>query len=308
VDVLKEADFSLSSNQDVRAADEQVLETFSYAVANLKTEIARAEPEMWSAIDWSALQSADLLLIETLQTETMVGRRKIKAPQSLFMDGRHRIYYADEDELGKPQIGERLLVRFTSNAATDRLGYLWSYAWNMAKNFGEPDQMLELAYDSASDGEDFRRSFEMGGKNAKGKRLFSGAALEKLENERKRNRKVRPKSRRLKNFEGATIVGVTIIEANNKLKDVKPRSRPLVAQPTVSSPLKNSTSRPSPIKEWSELEKEERGFEILAAALKQIDDSDLENFTALRGIGADSIDNLKRFFEMRFLRGTRLMK
>ena len=303
VDVLTEADFSLSSKQDVWAADEQVLGTFSDAVAHLKTEIARAEPEMWSAIDWSALQSADLLWIETLQTETKVGRRKIKAPQSLFMDGRHRIYYADADELGKPQIGERLLVRFTSNAATDRLGYLWSYAWNMAKNFGEPDQMLELAYDSASDDEDFRRSFEMGGKNAKGKRLFSGAALEKLENERKRNREVLPKSRRLKNFEGATIAGVTIIEANNKLKEVKPRSRPLVAQPTALSPLKNSASRPSPIKEWSELEKEERGFEILAAALKKIDDSDLENFTALRGIGADSIDNLKRFFEMKVFAG-----
>ena len=51
--------------------------------------------------------------------------------------------------------------------------------------------------------------------------------------------------------------------------------------------------------EWTDQEKETRGFEILAAALKSLDGVDLGDFRALRNVGADSIDNLRRYFEMK---------
>ena len=57
------------------------------------------------------------------------------------------------------------------------------------------------------------------------------------------------------------------------------------------------------IKEWSDRERELQGFELLAGVLKQIDDLQLDDFSTLRGIGADSIDDLKRYFELKVFAG-----
>ena len=165
-----------------------------------------------------------------------------------------------------------------------------------------PDDELILASQLAEDSADPLQQLETGGKRAAGKRLFAGGALKNENLRGKRKLTPLPKPRRLKSFEGATIADVAIVEPDKKPRHVKTSRLSLVVDPASIRPPRDEPAR-SPLKEWGEKERQDRGFEVLAAALKQIYDLDLEDFSALRGIGADSIDNLKRFFELKAFAG-----
>jgi len=282
MEVLTETDFLLSPKQDIQSADETTKNTFKAAVATLKTEIARTDQNLWNAIAWSRLEGIELLQVNPLRTQTTVRQKKILVSQSLYMEEKHQLFYADGDQLGSPDIGERILVRFISGSTTERLGYLWSYAWSQAEERGGPAQMLELAQNAAESEDDSLRSLEAGGKNAKGRHLFAGGALGKNEKDRKKRRQSLPKPRRLKTFDGASIEDVSIVEAGRKPKKLNPQRRPLILDPTQSPRPKREEPSPAPIKEWSELEKERLGFKVLAAALNNIDNVELEDFSALR--------------------------
>jgi hypothetical protein len=68
---------------------------------------------------------------------------------------------------------------------------------------------------------------------------------------------------------------------------------------TPSTAVRKGADQP----EWTDREREDVGFELLAAAMKQLDDADLADFRDLRRVGADSVDNLRRFFELKAYEG-----
>jgi hypothetical protein len=209
----------------------------------------------------------------------------------------------EKSGLGQPDAGERILAPFVSGEIPAMVDFAWSYAWRQAEDSGAPDDELILASQLAGDSADPLQQLETGGKRAAGKRLFAGGALKNENRRGKRKPAPLPKPRRLKSFEGATITDVTIVEPDKKPRHVKSSRRTLVVDPASIRPPRDSQPARSPLKEWGEKERERVGFEILAAALKQINDLHLEDFSALRGIGADSIDNLKRFFELKAFAG-----
>ena len=150
--------------------------------------------------------------------------------------------------------------------------------------------------------EDPLSGFEEKGKTAKGKRLFGGGAISGNKKRPEKQRDAVRTQRRLKEFDQAVIAEVSITTATgagdtstNGSSNQK-RHQVLVDPPAHSAA---GASAKGPIRHWTEEEKERLGFEILAAALKSIDGVQLSDFRALRRIGADSLDNLRRYFELK---------
>jgi hypothetical protein len=303
VQIVTDADFSISSDLDVEPADELTVNTFRAAVNRLRTELGRRSQDLWDAVTWGQLENVELLSAQPLTTDIRISGRKFSVPRTVHVEGRRRLFFADAEELGRPEAGERILAPFITGEVPAMVGFAWSFAWREAEDSGAPEDELILASQLDEDAVDPLQEFETGGKRVAGKRLFAGSAL-KSENQRgKRKAAPVPKPRRLKTFEGATIAHVTIVGSDKKSKHVKSSRRSLAVDPASIRPPKDIDPVPSPVKEWSEKERERRGFEVLAAALKQIGDLQLGDFSALRGIGADSIDNLKRFFELKVFAG-----
>lgn len=108
--------------------------------------------------------------------------------------------------------------------------------------------------------------------------------------------------RRLKDFDHAVIADVSITTTTGAGDTSTNGSSNTKRHQVLVEPPARSAAGPSakgPIRHWTEEEKERLGFEILAATLKSIDGVHLSDFRALRRIGADSLDDLRRYFELK---------
>lgn len=303
VQIVTDADFSISPDLDVEPADELTVNIFRAAVTRLQAELGRRSQDLWDAVNWAQLEDVELLSAQPLMTHIKISGQRFSVPRTVHVEGNRRLYFADEEDLGRPEVGERILAPFIAGEIPAMVDFAWSFAWRKAEDSGAPEDELILASQLAEDSGDPLQELETGGKRATGKRLFAGGAL-KSENLRgKRKAAPVPKPRRLKTFERATITDVTIVEPDKRTRRVRSPKQSLVVDPASVRPPTDVQQVPAPLKEWGEKERERVGFEVLAAALRQINDLQLEDFSGLRGVGADSIDNLKRFFELKVFAG-----
>jgi hypothetical protein len=157
---------------------------------------------------------------------------------------------------------------------------------NLAQELDERDDLEDMAKNAGK---------------AKGQRLFGGGAVPGKAARTKRA-PARPAPRVLKDFSTA-VIGEVILEGGAVPPPSKPsRKRRRLVDPPAKPPSPPSGGRA--LHDWTDQEKETRGFEVLAAALKSLDGVELGDFRAVRNIGADSVDNLRRYFEMRAHLGT----
>jgi hypothetical protein len=272
-------------------------EIYGAALERLRGTLAENEPAMWKDGRWEDLARIALVEAPTLAVSVPGPRKRISLSREVHSeDG--RLYFRDEDALGDPQLGGRVIARFFPRESREMVAYAWSHAWRRAEMAGPPAEVLELA---ASAEKDPLPELEQKGKKVKGKRLFGGGAIASNKQRNEKQRKVVREQRHLKDFDRAVIAEVMITAAadaggTSSNGSSKKRQQVLVEPPARPTPGPNGKA---PIRQWSEEEKERRGFEILAAALKSIDGVQLSDFRALRGIGADSLDNLRRYFELK---------
>jgi len=304
VELLTDAHFTITPGADVESADEFTALTYRAAVAHLRSEIGKKSQHLWDTIDWPSLQNIELVQAHSLSAYTNIGGRRYSVPRRLHMEQASRLYFVSSDELARPEAGERILGPFVKGVLPAMIDLAWSYAWRKAEDEGPPDDELVLASEE-EEVEDPLRQLASRGRKASGKRLFGSGGTSGENTRGKRKLPPAPKPRRLKDFTGATIENVTIVEGEVTKKVINRTKKALKRDPWNSKPKQDASKAKgkAPVKEWSERERELQGFELLAAALKEMDDLQLEDFTALRGIGADSIDNLRRFFELKVFAG-----
>ncbi|WP_146048622.1 sacsin N-terminal ATP-binding-like domain-containing protein [Roseibium marinum] len=302
VDILTDADFSLSTTTKFEPADEFTELCFRGAVSRLRATLAKKSQELWNAFDWKGLESAQLFRADDLSTTAKIASRRVTVSREVHVEGKQQVYFANPDEIGAPEAGRAILVPFVDGDLPEMVDFAWSYAWHQAEDGSQLDDELNLASEDAKD-DDPLEKFEAGGKKATGNRLFAGGALGHNKKGGNKNLPPAPKPRRLKDFDGAVIAEVTVVQSDKEPKGIKPKKRPLLVNPKTRNPAQETKASPAGVREWTEKERERRGFELLAAALKQIDNIDLDDYSALKGIGADSMDNLSRYFELKVFSG-----
>ena len=301
VELLTDRDFQLAGGLEVEPADEFTLHVFRSTISRLKTNLARKSQDLWSSLDWDSLSTMNLSQAKPLLTRSNVLGKKTTVSQIVHVDGKSHLYFSDPEDLAKPEVGVRILSPFISGKSPELLDFAWSFAWRQAEDEDAPMEELELAENTERETDETLNNLASKGKKSIGKRLFAGGAIKKGSRKGKDGTGSSDR-RRLKSFENYSISDAEIIHSNQSKKVIKSKRRPLIEDPTGISP-KTKSRVSSPKKDWNELEKEQLGFELLAAALKEIDDLELEDFSSLRGVGADSIDNLKRYFEMKVFSG-----
>jgi hypothetical protein len=140
-----------------------------------------------------------------------------------------------------------------------------------------------------------------GGKRAVGKRLFETPASA----ERGGHMPIASNgavARPLKDFSSARITGVELVEGQ-RTRDIRgPKSGGLLdIRPRGTAP--SISKDPAVRRAYTDREREDIGFELLAKALKKLDGSNLEDFRDIHRLGTDSIDDLRRAFEMKVFAG-----
>jgi hypothetical protein len=266
---------------------------FRAALGHFGSKLAESEPALWSRGDWKALESLELLEAPDLAVSLRLGRKNLTIPRDLHLERREHLYFRAEEDIGEPDLGGRAVATFFPRDAGEVVPYAWSYAWRRADAEGPPADPLHLAREG--DESDELEDLANKGRKAKGKRLFGGGAVSG-KGARTRKAKARPAPRRLKDFSNA-LIGDVSIEGGGQIPEPKRKRRPRLVDPPAHPP--NPPNGGKALHEWTDQEKETRGFEILAAALKSLDGVELGDFRALRNVGADSIDNLRRYFEMK---------
>jgi hypothetical protein len=266
---------------------------FRAALAHFGSKLAESEPALWSRGDWKALEAIELLEAADLAVSLRLGRKPITIQRDLHLEGRERLYFRSEDDLGEPELGGRAIASFFPLDAGEIVPYAWSYAWRRADAEGPPASPLHLAQES-EEHDDLNDLAKNAGKG-KGERLFGGGAVRGRVARTKETRP-RPAPRVLKDFSNAVIGSVTI-EGGAAPPATPGKKRPRLVDPPGKPPSSPDGGRAR--HDWTDHEKETRGFEILAAALKSLEGVDLGDFRGVRNVGADSIDNLRRYFEMK---------
>lgn len=296
VNVLTDREFALSS-KNLEASVGATAMMFQRAVAYLRNEFAKKSQRLWSAMNWEGLTGLKLVLADPLLTQADVGGRKVSVRRRTHIEAGH-LYYEDSEELGSPDTGARVVSAFFVGEPPEMLDYAWSYAWRAVEEGYAPETELGLA--TESDETDPFDELILGGRRATGKRLFAGGAVRHERRIGKTKVPPPPPPRHLKTFEDATISRVEILDGTQRSEPLKKASKTLIIEPVKSAvPGDRRLRSPDPVKEWSDEERERRGFELLAGALKEINQQELMDFRAVRHIGADSIDELRRYFELK---------
>lgn len=301
VTVIPESAFTVATSAAAEAyeAAEMTKYLFRAALGHFRSKLAESEPAIWSRGDWKALDEIELLEAPDLTVSVRLGRKALAIPRELHLESLERLYFRSEENLGEPELGGRAIATYFPREAGEVVPYAWSYAWRRADAEGAPVEPLNLAQelDERDDLEDMAKN---AGK-AKGQRLFGGGAVPGKAARTKRA-PARPAPRVLKDFSTA-VIGEVILEGGAVPPPSKPsRKRRRLVDPPAKPPSPPSGGRA--LHDWTDQEKETRGFEVLAAALKSLDGVELGDFRAVRNIGADSVDNLRRYFEMRAHLGT----
>jgi hypothetical protein len=105
--------------------------------------------------------------------------------------------------------------------------------------------------------------------------------------------------RELKSFDEIVIKAVTYENAVTSKPEQKPVKRRKLRGNLPESAAEPTGDTPTPMAGWTAKDSERRGFELLATVIQSIDGSVPRDYRSIQNLGADSIDELKRFFELK---------
>ena len=306
VEVISRDSLPASGLRGCHAPDEAVIETWHRALEYLADYVADVDEQMWQAGSWAALRALQLVVAPHLSLKIVGAKERVVAlEQAAHLDvAANTLFFRDEAVFLNREIGGLLIGKFF---ARDRREIALAFvdAWRRAEE-GPPREPLRLTEGTAA-AQQLKRLGERAG-GATGKQLFSGAGASPTSLGPRRTARAAP-PRILKDFRHARIGRVEITEQGKPSQTIKRRNHQLTEPPifaagsehegNTASSARNGGAAP---RAYTEIEREDEALRLLAAALKTIDDVRLHDYRHLP-VGADSVDELRRFFEIKAFAG-----
>jgi hypothetical protein len=278
-------------------ADEELVEIWERALDHLADYVAQADQQLWQAGAWNALRSVKLVVAPGLTVTVKVGsRRAVALDQRAHIDAAsNTLFLRDESVFRDRELGGQLVSRFFTRDRRE-VALAFVDAWRRAEE-APPIELLRLTEEQAASDELERLGKRA--RSAKGKPLFSGAgATRSAPPPRRPPRTDAP--RVLKDFRNASIESVQLIEGGERKQVIK-ATRPKLIDPPSYVPRRVNDSGAAP-RSYTETDREDEALRLLAVALKTIDGASLRDYRHLP-VGADSVDELRRFFEIKAFAG-----
>lgn len=276
---------------------------FALAVQHLRTELARGDQELSRKLrrSWEELATSAIVIDSALEiTAELPGHRSLAAPTNAHLIFEPLTLFARaEADVGSAQSGGRAIATLF-DGDRQKLAWAWEVMWQRAEN-GEATERIVLSTDRKREepGEDrlARLQEQSSERRIRGAASASGKAGI--------NKAGRPpvKTRVLKNLHELTPTAGRIInkgaERGGVLLPPKPATKPandIVANQKTTSILRSKAVLPSMD------EREQLAYDAVKMALG-FDDDEIRDLRQLRGIGADAVDELRQFFEIKMASG-----
>ncbi|MFY1686185.1 sacsin N-terminal ATP-binding-like domain-containing protein [Micromonospora sp. WMMD730] len=296
----------------------ELTQVFSRAVANLRADLALSDPKAeqslhvsWGELEAVTIKQSPRLRVRLVEPtygldETVELDTWLDLPAGVF-------YVADEGAIGSPSSGAYAIASVFDGDAR-RIAHDWVAAWSVALEGHREEEVTtaarldaerkkerderseELLRELAEQGKN-RRSKSKGVSDAKGSKAATAT-----EAEPKTTRKlVDPDSLKLKNEDGEIIGGAPAGDGEptgkrSTTSSGKPRD------PDASNPKKPSVDGGRGPKNYTELERESAGLALVRRVLGG-DEEQIVDIRHQRNVGADAMDDLKNFFELKVYAG-----
>ena len=308
--VLEHLDVTLIELDDFEAlvdeadveAGEPYRETFAHAVAALQEDLARHDRELGREIRvrWDELADAEIALASGLQlTVKIPGRKPVRVPARAHLSREPlRVSVASVEDLGDRHAGGKAVASLFPPEGRHKAEMAWRAAWDEALIDGDRPRLRLAGDPKETDVEDLFEQAKKATKKPK-KRRKKGEGRTAGSDSPPPDR---PAARRLKDPEDLNIISVDRpsgsgepkrSRGNRGLRGDEPEGRPIHG---------GQPAPPSAPVAYSSDDLQERALLALNTAING-ELSELRDFHHLRGVGADALDRLKRFFEIKSTAG-----
>ena len=197
-----------------------------------------------------------------------------------------REFHLRDDDIGDREFGGRTVVLLFPVEERRRIDAEWALAWQKSRDTAA--EAIQLASDTQRE-EAMRESADAINAGPKGRI--------KVTPPKSRNAALKPRT--LKDSVGP-VVGATVQQGEDRTDDAKKRSGGGGLKTTPPEPGNLSGSgKPIAPAAYTNLDLEQRGWEILVQALETSRDQKLIDFRSRHGVGADGAFDWKRFVEMK---------
>lgn len=281
----------VGGQEDAAERGEQFHLRFCHAVDHLSTELARNDPVTRDriAIGWDQLKNVPLFVYDaeiSVRAESAILPRDIGVSLRALVQREPQAFHLRDEDIGDRDFGGRVIATLFPPEVRRRIDVEWEHAWRKSRDAAA--QAIRLA----SDG---NRNTAM----QEAADAINAAPKVKIKVTAPASRDSTLKPRTLKAAVGA-VIGATVKEGTS---GQKPPTTPgsgnglKTKPPQPSKPDSNeTTSAPTA---YTNLDLEQRGWEILVQALETSPDHRLVDFRTRQGVGSDGAFNWERFVEMK---------
>gem|GEM_PF-1009928 len=300
-------------------ASENLSAVFASAVDNLQADLATGDPETQSAllVSWDDLRGFEVRLIGSieLELENPSGATFIRFETRAWLDtGARTLYVVEDESAGQMDGGYAIAGAFEADPR--RLMHAWVVAWSEASR-GQQQARIETAATQEKelrhqreleadereqvDSDNARLAQLSGRANARRSRASRSAHAQEplVPPALQRTSRAPLPVRNLVDPERLSIMGDDgeLIRPARRTARAQERSRVGLREPVVSSASSGST-RSGPVN-YTPQEREDAGMEVVRMVFGLKDQKGLADLRAQRGVGADAVDELRNFFELK---------
>jgi hypothetical protein len=275
---------------------------FSAAVELLRDWLTRHDNKLLPclSITWEELARARVAIDPTLELELRLDRRPgIRAPARAHVTRAPvTIYAIDPDAQGEDDAGGLAVASlFTDGVDRDKISLAWSRAWARSEQGQRGTVALaEDVDDEAALGDLFKQAAGNTPIKLKGKKPTKAQKPAPGADDRKQ---AALPVRRLKSLDHFSSKTVEMSENGGSVASKSPQRRGLRDEPGGGSTIGDGRRAPkaAPLA-YSEKEKDDLALRLLQLAING-DETELRDYRHLRGVGADALDKLRRYFEIK---------
>ncbi len=298
--VLDQASFTPIVHQQAFVEGATLERQFIASVELLRDWLARHDRDLSEAhsLPWEDLATPRIAIDPNLELELRIYRREpiaIHASAHVTRDPL-TFYFASAGAAGEYETGGRLLASFFTTGDRDKLALAWSDCWTKA---AKGDRGAIALAEDTGDGATLETLYAQADQPSPRKPPARPTPKKTLKPAWTDNCEELP-VRKLKTLEGLTGKTVDLIHDGTASSKNKNGRRGLRTDLPSGKPIgERSTRAPqsAPLA-YSDEDKEELALQVLQFAING-EAAELRDYHHLRGVGADALDKLRRYFEIK---------
>ena len=287
-----------------RAADGNHLRTrFALAVQHLRSELARDDQELSETLSrsWEELASTEIVIDSGLEiTASLPGHRSLTAPTSAHLICDPLTLFARTDaDVGSAQNGGHAIATLF-DGDRQKLAWAWEVMWQRAES-GLAAERIILSTECRQHEPDEDRLAQL--QMQSGERRARTASTKAAVKQGASSIQPTVRTRVLKNLHDLVPTGGRVINKGADQGGIAlPIRRPIKAEGSIPSGPKDAPVAAQKAVLPPMDDREQLAYDAVQMALA-LDDEEIIDLRSMRGVGADAVDELRQFFEIKMASG-----